>query len=178
MNTNWYVLHSKPHKELFLAGELIARNFEAFCPVLYIKPVNPRSRKIKPYFPGYLFVNLDLQNTNLSSLSWIPGSIGLVTIGTEPAPVPDELINAIRKKIDAISAAGNKVFDAKDVAQGLRAGDKVLVEDGPFAGYQGIFDSRLPGSDRVRILLDLLKQRQMRLDLSASLIKRIDETKR
>lgn len=168
MNANWYVLRSKPHKELFLAGELLARDFEVFCPMLHIKPVNPRSRKIRAYFPGYLFVYTDLQNANLSSISWIPGAVGLVTIGAEPASVPDELVRAIRKKVEAINAAGNQA------PPGLQAGDKVLVEDGPFAGYQGIFDSRLPGNDRVRILLDLLKQRQMRLDLPASLVKRVE----
>ena len=101
MNEKWYVLRSKPHKELFLAGELLTRNFEVFCPVLYVKPVNPRARKIKPYFPGYLFIYTDLQSANLSSLSWMPGTVGLVTFGAEPAFVPDELVRAIRKKVDA-----------------------------------------------------------------------------
>ena len=168
MNANWYVLRSKPCKELFLAGELLARNLEAYCPVLHVKPVNPRARKIKPYFPGYLFICMDLQSANLSSISWMPGAIGPVCMGDELASVPDELVRMVRKKVDAINAAGGEVL------AGLQAGDKVLVEDGPFAGYQGIFDSRLPGNNRVRILLDLLKNRQMRLDLPVSLVKRIE----
>ena len=168
MNANWYVLRSKPCKELFLAGELLARKLEAYCPVLHVKPVNPRARKIKPYFPGYLFIHIDVQNVKLSSICWMPGAIGPVCMGEEPASVPDELVRAIRKKVDAINANGGEVL------AGLRAGDKVLVEDGPFAGYHGIFDSRLPGNDRVRILLDLLKNRQMRLDLPVSQVKQIE----
>jgi transcriptional antiterminator RfaH len=170
VNANWYVLHSKPRKELFLAGELLARNLEAFCPVLHVKPVNPRASKIKPYFPGYLFIRLDLPSANLSSISWMPGVVGLVSMGGEPASVPDELVHALRKKVDVMNATGQ----VEDSSMGLRSGDKVLVEDGPFAGYQGIFDSRLPGNDRVRILLDLLKNRQMRLDLPVSLLKRLE----
>jgi len=171
MNANWYVLRSKPFKELFLAGELLARKLEAFCPIYYLKPVNPRARKIRPYFPGYLFIYVDLRSTNLSSLSWMPGAFGLVSFGSEPASVPDELIRVIRKKLDAINRTGGELL------VGLQPGDKVLVEDGPFAGYQGIFDTRLPGNDRVRILLDLLKQRQMRVDLPVGMIKRIETTR-
>jgi transcription antitermination factor NusG len=168
MKAYWYVLHSKPRRELFLVGELLARNIETFCPLLYLKPVNPRARKIKPYFPGYLFVHIDLQSTNISSLSWMPGVSGLVSFGVDPAFVPNELIDVIRKKVDRINRVGS------ELPMGLQAGDKVLVEDGPFAGYQGVFDSRLPGDDRVRILLDLLKQRQMRVDLPVAMVKRVD----
>ena len=171
MNEKWYALRSKPHKELFLAGELLARKLEAFCPVFYANPVNHRSRKIRPYFPGYLFIYVDLQNTNLSSLSWMPGTCGLVSFGGEPASVPDELIHVIRKKLDAITRGGGEQL------AGYQPGDKVLVEDGPFAGYQGIFDSRLPGDDRVRILLDLLQQRQMRVDLPVGMVKRVETTR-
>ncbi len=167
MNANWYVLRSKPRKELYLAGELLARNLETFCPILHVKPVNPRASKIKPYFPGYLFIHIDLQSINLSSILWMPGMVGPVWMGNEPAFVPDELVRTVRKKVDEINAAGSKIW------AGMQVGDRVLVEDGPFVGYQGIFDGRLSGDDRVRILLDLVKNRQMRLDLSVSQIKHV-----
>jgi hypothetical protein len=32
-----------------------------------------------------------------------------------------------------------------------------------FAGYEAIFDARLPGHDRVRVLLNLLENRQFRM---------------
>jgi len=42
----------------------------------------------------------------------------------------------------------------------------VVINDGPFATYKAMFDSRLSGSDRVFVLLELLQGRKMRLELS------------
>jgi hypothetical protein len=47
-----------------------------------------------------------------------------------------------------------------------------MISDGPFAGYEAIFDARVPGSERVRVLLQLLNsQRQVPLELTAGQIK-------
>jgi len=49
-----------------------------------------------------------------------------------------------------------------------------VISDGPFAGYEAIFDARVPGSERVRVLLQLLNsQRQVPLELTAGQIKQI-----
>jgi transcriptional antiterminator RfaH len=45
----------------------------------------------------------------------------------------------------------------------LRRGDIVVLRSGVFAGYEAIFDARLPGHERVRVLLNLLEDRQLRM---------------
>ena len=67
----WYVLQSKPQKESLLHDQLCLRGIEAYYPRLYLKPANPRARKSRPYFPGYLFIHVDLENTGLSRLQWM-----------------------------------------------------------------------------------------------------------
>ena len=52
-----------------------------------------------------------------------------------------------------------------------RAGEPVLVREGPFAGLGAIFEREMAGSDRVAILLELLG-RQTRLVLSSEMIAR------
>ena len=37
-----------------------------------------------------------------------------------------------------------------DPLNGLRPGEIVVIQDGPFEGYEAIFDSRLPGNERWR----------------------------
>jgi transcription elongation factor/antiterminator RfaH len=165
MATYWYVLHSKPHKEVLLAEQLRLRNFEIFSPRIRVQVVNPRSRHVRPYFPGYLFVHTDLEEMGLSTLQYIPGSSGMIAFGGQPAFVPDALINAIRQRVEDINSAGGELFDA------LRSGEKVLVHTGPFAGYEAIFDARLPGTERVRVLLRLLKNRQIPIELPAGYIR-------
>lgn len=166
MSANWYVLRSKPRKEDFLYGQLRARKIEAYYPKVRVQPVNPRARKSKPYFPGYLFIHIDLEEENLSSLQWMPGATGLVSFGNEPSWVPEALVNTIQKQVARINAAGGENL------AGLTSGDEVIIEDGPFAGYKAIFDLSLPGNERVRVLLQLLEDQNMRLELPASQVKK------
>src|SRR3990172_1941629 len=161
MTESWYCIRSKPNKEEFLCSQLLASEIETFYPRLRVKPVNPRSSKIRSYFPGYMFVNVDLEKVGSNTLHWMPGALGLVFYGSEPAPVQDELINAIRNRVETANIA------AAERLAGLGTGDRVRIGAGPFAGYEAIFDVRLPGSERVRVFLTLLENQQMKLELPA-----------
>jgi len=156
----WYVMHSKPQKEALLRERLRIQRIEVFLPSIRVKPINPRARKEQPFFPGYLFVHVDLENIPISELRRIPGSIGLVCYGGEAAYVGDALIRAIQKQVEELNDSANNYVDR------FRPGDLVVINDGPFATYKAMFDSRLSGSDRVFVLLELLQGRKMRLELS------------
>lgn len=162
----WYTLHSHPHKEEILFRQVESQGFTAFYPRIRVHPVNPRSSKIKPYFPGYIFVRTDLEVTGMSVFQWMPYSTGLVTFGGEAALVPDNLIQAIRRRVFEIAEAGGQIFD------GLKKGDTVDIQSGPFAGYQAIFDVGIPGSERVRVLLKMLSQREIMVEMQASQIQK------
>jgi len=158
--THWYVMHSKPRKEAFLRERLRIQRIEVFLPSIRVKPVNPRARKEQPFFPGYLFVHVDLEKIPISEFRWISGSIGLVCCGGEPAYVGDALIREIQKQVEEINDSANNYVDR------FRPGDLVVINDGPFATYKAMFDCRLSGSDRVRVLLELLQDQKIRLELS------------
>ncbi len=163
----WYALRSKPRKEDVVWRQVHTQGFEVFYPRLRVNPVNPRAKKWRAYFPGYMFVNADLDEVGLSVFQWMPHAMGLVSFGGEAAVVPENLIHAIRKRVDEIAAAGGEVMD------GLKPGDIVQISDGPFRGYEAIFDSRLPGSERVRVLLELLgNQRKVPLEINPGHIRR------
>ena len=165
MATYWYAMQTKPNKEDFLAWQLEAQGFKVFYPRINVKPVNPRSRKVRSYFPGYLFVQVDLTTMNLSMLQWVPGAVRLVSFGGEACSVPEALILAIWQHVEKINSTGGEFVD------GLKSGDAVEVQEGPFAGYRAIFDSRISGSERVRVLIKLLQDRQVLVNLPANQIK-------
>jgi len=165
MTLHWYVLRSKPCKEEFLAEQMELRQIEIFNPRIRVQTVNPRARKIKPYFPGYVFVHLDLEQAGTFSMQYIPGTAGLDTFGGEAAYVPDGLIHAIQQRVDEINNAGGELFDV------LKMGETVVIHSGPFAGYEAIFDARLHGSERVRVLLKLLRNRQMPMELPVAYVR-------
>jgi transcriptional antiterminator RfaH len=113
-----------------------------------------------------MFVKVDIERVGLSAFQWMPHAMGLVCFGEEPAVVPENLVVAIKKRVDEIAAAGGELF------AGLSRGDTVVIDGGPFAGYEAIFDARISGSERVRVLLQLLNsQRQVPVELDAAQIK-------
>ena len=160
----WYVLHSKPRYEDFLWKQLCMRKLESYYPCLRVRTVNPRARTVQPYFPGYLFVSADLDVVGISYLQWMPGSAGLVRFGEEPATISENLLLTIKQRIEGLEQTSS----AKTVP--FQKGDVVLVRNGVFKGYEGIFDVCLSGADRVRILLSLLGDRQMAVELPADCI--------
>jgi transcription elongation factor/antiterminator RfaH len=156
----WYLMHSKPRKEAFLRERLRIQRIEIYLPLIRLTPINPRARKEQPFFPGYMFVNIDLEKTSISELGRIPGSIGIVSYGGEPAYVGDTLIHTIQKQVEEINDATNRYVER------FKSGDLVVISGGPFANYKAMFDCRLLGQDRVRVLLELLQGQRFRLELS------------
>lgn len=155
----WYAIQSKTHKENLVCEQLTLRNIETFFPRVRVRPVNPRARKVKPYFPGYVFGRMDLEHVSRSFLDWIPGAIGVVNFGDEPAAVSDHLITTLQHHLKIVNASMTQMADM------FQRGDLVAIHGGVFAGYEAVFDARLPGRDRVEVLLNMLQGHQLRVEL-------------
>lgn len=166
MPMHWYAIFSKPCKEFQVANYLRANEVEIYLPTLQVDPVNPRAAKIRPYFPRYLFVHANIDETGLGSLQWIPGAVSLLAFDGEPVVIPSNQIAELKQRLAEIEA------DRKMPLNKLRAGDPVRIMQGPFAGYDGIFDSRLGGETRVQILLTWLG-RDVKTQIDARAIKKL-----
>lgn len=167
MTTSWYVLHSKANKEELCLCQLTARLVDVYYPCVHVRPVNPRSRRIQPYFPGYLFIHIDLESFDSSILRWLPGSRGLVTFDNTIPSVPDAFIDNIRQKVHAANQSVKKPL------AGINQGDPVQITDGPFAGQTAIFDKCKNGRDRVQVLIYYLRNRKIPVELSVNQMMRM-----
>ncbi|HZV44651.1 MAG TPA: transcription termination/antitermination NusG family protein [Saprospiraceae bacterium] len=163
----WYVIRSKPNKEEFLAGQLSAYGIKVFYPRIRVKTVNPRARKLRAYFPSYLFIDVDLETISLSTLHWMPGAVNLVSFDGQPASVPETLISAVERQVELINTS------QKNMLLDLKPGDVVSIQDGPFAGYEAIFDGQVSGRERVRVLLSFLQNRKIPVELRGSQVGRV-----
>ena len=106
MTAQWYALYSKPLKESLLLEQLNLHQIESYYPCLRVQPVNPRARKVKPYFPRYIFGHLHWEQLTHSLLQWMPGMAGIVSFGGIPSQIPDNLIVAIRRRVEEIDPTG------------------------------------------------------------------------
>jgi len=162
----WYVLRSKPRKEGALQRFARQNGHEVFFPSIPIRRVNPRASRIAPYFPGYLFLHADLHAVGETTFHWMPFSVGLVQVGGEPGAVPDLVVRGIAARVREIWGGGDLLPDR------FQHGDRVIVREGAFEGYQALFDARLPGTERVRVLLKMLNDRYVPLEMSMELIEK------
>ena len=168
MTEQWYALRSKPHKERLLHKQVSLRGFDVFYPRIRVKPVNPRARRVKPYFPGYMFVHVDLDLVGKSAFRWMPYAIGLVCFDGNPSPIPNVIISALKKHVREID-----LFEI-DRGSTFQKGEEVIILAGPLEGYQGIFDRLRPGTERVRILLEMLSGQHLRIELDVNTIKHLE----
>jgi transcriptional antiterminator RfaH len=156
---NWYVFQSKTRKERFLCEQLHMRHIETFLPCIRTEPAKSTNQKLQPYFPGYVFGRVDLEAIGRSALNWLPGLIRIVNFGGDPVSVQDYLIHVIRQHVDE----SNRL--TTQLANTFQPGDAVMIQGGPFAGYEGIFNTHLPGRERAEVLLKMLEGSQLRVEL-------------
>lgn len=143
----WYALYTKPHKEHQVDGLLQEAGIETYLPTVQRKP----RRRDRPdrivYFPCYLFARLDLEDTPLSTIAWMPGMRNIVSAGEKPVPVSDELIEVVRRRLRRTDSLGY---------HNLRRGDAVRITSGPLRDLEAVFDQPLSATNRVRILLEVM----------------------
>ena len=146
----WYVIQSQPRRESLALVHLRRQGFTSFCPTRS-KIARAGRRRVTvaaPFFPGYLFVELDLDVDRWRSINGTIGVLRLVSFGASgrPAPLPLGFVEKLREM------CANSVPGADD---GLEAGDNVRVIGGPFDDLCGVLENRSDG-ERVTILLSLL----------------------
>jgi transcriptional antiterminator RfaH len=81
----------------------------------------------------------------------------IVSAGRDPIAVPEDLVVAIQQR------GNDGVVELPEAA--FVAGQDVRIVDGPFAGFQGIFDRYLSGTQRVAILLRTVETVGLRIVL-------------
>ena len=159
----WYAVQSQPRREALALVHLKRQGFEGFCPMRprWRRSGRKRVSTLAPFFPGYLFVRLDLGQERWRSINGTIGVIRLVAFGSpgRPAPLPTGFV----ERLGELSGE-----DGLEGGDELRAGDQVRVIGGPFDDLCGVLESA-GEAERVTILLSLLGQ-ETRVSLRRGLL--------
>jgi len=143
----WFVVRTKPSSERVAEINLQRQGFRSYCP--YIAAARTNVRRV-PLFPRYLFVELDLEAALWRSVNGTFGVINLVQFGPKPSAVPAGVVEEIMSRENE---DGLIMLQPEDPS--LRAGDKVVLADGPLDQQFGVI-IRLPGQRRAEVLLHLM----------------------
>lgn len=146
----WYVVYTKARQESVALENLSRQKFEVYCPCISVckRDKSGLVRRIQPFFPRYIFLRLDFQADNCSLIRSTRGVSGLVRFDGVPKQVPASLIEALRHNED------NEKLQIVTPAN-WKQGDVVEIEQGPFSGYQCIYQAQ-KGADRVAVLLNII----------------------
>ena len=148
----WYAVNCLSNREFLAAAQLRNQGFEAFLPCRL--QTRRHARKfdsvLRPLFPGYLFVRLDLDRDRWRCVNGTVGVVRLVGPSETPSPAPPGAIETIKNACDELGVM--------HVSEGLAPGDSVRVAVGPFAELIGRLE-RLDSAGRIRVLLELMGRR-------------------
>jgi transcription termination/antitermination protein NusG len=109
------------------------------------KKVKTSSRK---FFPGYLLVQMDLNNETWHLVRNTPKVTGFIGGKNKPIPIPDEAVNDIIQKIKE-----GKLRPKPKVS--FEKGDSVLIVEGPFANFNGTVEDVKPEKARLKVLVSI-----------------------
>ncbi len=150
---SWYLIHTKPRVEKQAEENLNHQGYETYLPMVTTRR-RRNSRYIKvveAFFPRYLFIHLSSKTDNWAPIRSTLGVSRLIQFGGIPAIAPARLIESLKANENEL---GHQEIEKKE----MKAGDKVKIIDGPFAGYSGIYNKK-KSTERVIILLGIVGKR-------------------
>jgi transcriptional antiterminator NusG len=99
-------------------------------------------------FPGYMLVNMELNDETWHIVRETPKVTGFAGEGTKPIPIPDD---EVKEVIAQMKEGGVK---AKPKVS-LTVGDHVRVIDGPFVNFVGTVEEVKPDKRKVKVLVSI-----------------------
>lgn len=145
----WYVVHARPGKEAWTLVNLERQGFPAFLPQIRRRVRHARQVRevMRPLFPRYLFVALDLDRDPWRSVRGTLGVSSLLMDGERPRPAPVGLVEAMM--------AAMKAQEGRIPGQHVTPGQSVRFIRGPFADQLARV-VEMSDPERVRLLLEVL----------------------
>lgn len=151
MTETWIAVRTQPNSEAKAAFHLRRQKFVAYVPC-YAKR-RSHARKVDtvraPLFPGYIFADIAARDGQWRSIRSTAGVADVIVQGDGPAVIPAAVIHDIKAREDH----GGLVRLGR--GQTFSPGQTVRLIDGPFAGYDGLFEAQTD-AERVSILLTIL----------------------
>ena len=154
----WYVVHTYSGYENKIKVDLTKRVesmnmqdkiFQIIIPEEQEVEFKGGKKKIttKRVFPGYIIVNMIMDDESWYAVHHTPGVTGFVGSGTKPIPLQDEEITKILRQMGLIGQKP-RIID-------IEIGENVRVKNGPFENFEGTVKELLPDRGKVRVSISM-----------------------
>lgn len=117
-------------------------------PVLEMRDGKKRLKN-RVFFPGYVLIEMVLDNQTQHLVQEIPGVISFVGPRNHPTEVKPEEVEAVLRKVEKPEA------EIEQVEVPFRVGDAIRVTDGPFADFTGIIEEVNEEKKKVKVSVSI-----------------------
>ena len=156
-NRAWYVVHSysgmenKVKKNLehrVESMQLQHKIFQVIVPTEEQIELREGERRVveRRVFPGYILVEMILDDESWYAVRNTPGVTGFVGIGNRPTPLSPAEVERIMKRIES---------EEPRVKVDFKVGERVRVTEGPFAEFQGVVSDLDLDRGKARVLISI-----------------------
>ncbi len=151
----WYVIHSYSGYENKVKSNLEQRIetmgmqdkiFQVVVPTEEEVEIREGQRRTsrRRVFPGYILVQMIMDDESWYVVRNTPGVTGFVGSGTKPIPLSEEEVEKILSRMEA---------EQPRVKVSFRVGETVRIVEGPFAEFMAVVDDLYPERGKVRVLV-------------------------
>jgi transcriptional antiterminator NusG len=159
MAKRWYVINTYSGYEQKVKANLESRIksmgmedkiFQILIPSEEVTETRNGKKRVtnKKFFPGYLLVEMDLDENSWYVVRNTPKVTSFVGVGNKPTPLPEEEVTAILEHI-------GKRRERRALKTQFDKGDLVKVMEGPFANFSGSVEDINPERERVKVMVTI-----------------------
>jgi transcription termination/antitermination protein NusG len=120
----------------------------------------------KRVLPGYVLVNMDLNDEAWAVVKNTPGVTGFVGAGSKPVPLA-------QGEVDRILHTGAATAERPRAQVEFQLGESVKVTSGPLSDFDGEIVDVNPDQQKLKVLVDIF-ERQVPVELGFDQVKKLD----
>jgi transcription termination/antitermination protein NusG len=120
----------------------------------------------KRVLPGYVLVNMDLDDDAWSVVKNTPGVTGFVGAAGKPIPLS-------QPEVDRILHTGAAIAERARAQVEFSLGESVKLTSGPLSDFDGEIVDVQPDAQKLKVLVDIF-ERQVPVELAFDQVKKID----
>lgn len=155
MSKKWYVVHTQTGLEdkvkaalekTVAASESKDLIGQVVIPTEQVSEVRGGKKRVsqRKFFPGYLLVEMELNETSYLLVKNTPGVTGFIGAGKHPSSLSEsEIKNILKKSEETQVRPSPKVVFARD--------EQVRVIDGPFVNFSGTIEEVRPEKGKLKV---------------------------
>lgn len=156
---SWYVVHTQTGSEekvkTVLENKISSEGLadlisKVIIPTEQVSEVRSGKKKIsqRKFFPGYLLVEMELNEKSYLFVKNSPGVTGFIGLGKKPMPLPQSEVDSILKRTEEtqVKPSPKIVFEK---------GEQVRVTEGPFLNFNGTIEEIHPEKGKIKVSVSI-----------------------